>query len=110
MFTMKVVCGCGFQSDMAVWGPPSIFAQTRVGMPVYLPATGKLLTHYFDSRDLGISPEELDAWILEHKRQTVSTRYGEDAVIVAPRTDGETVLFCPNCHRFDARAKVVGMH
>jgi hypothetical protein len=67
-------------------------------MPVYLPSSGKLLTHSFDSKELGIRPEELDEWIAAHGRQAGTKLYGNDAVIVKPfDTDNATVLYCPEC-------------
>jgi hypothetical protein len=111
MFTLRVACKCGFLSKEALWGPPGIFDQDRAGMPVYLPTSGKLLTHWFYSDNPNSSPEERDAWIAEHGRPIIIARYGKDAVAVtAADTDNGMTLFCPKCRRFDARVEVTGMH
>ena len=111
MFVLQVVCKCGFRSEEAVWGPPSLFDQDRIGTPVYLPPSGKLLTHWFDSRALGIVPEDLDSWFSANGREAVLEQYGKAAVIVSPpETDDQTSLPCPKCRSSNARVEVVGIH
>jgi|ERR1700722_5732128 len=111
MFVLQVACNCGFQSAPAIWGPEGTFDQDRVGIPVYLPSSGNLLTRWFSGKDLKISPEELEAWISTRGRQAITAQYGDEAVLVTPPgTANETILRCPKCRRVDARVEVVGIH
>lgn len=110
MYILEVFCRCGFRSEPAVWGPESLFEQSRVGIPVYIPSSGKLFTHWFDSRNLEIQAEQLDLWISENGFQVVKVEYGEEAFIVVPSDAGNRVFGCPRCHQYIAHVEVVGMH
>lgn len=103
LFQIHVACPCGFKTQDAIWGPTSILAQNRVGIPVYLPRSGELLTHWFDSDDLQINPEDLDLWIQTHGRQAIQSQYGPDAAMLGPPSGDSPILECPRCHRTDAR-------
>jgi hypothetical protein len=110
MLGLQVVCKCGLQSETAVWGPAGLFNQGDVGMPVYLPASGELFTHWFDMNRVNVSPPERDEWLCTRGRDIVREQYGKDCVLVGPPDGREAPLYCPRCRQNDARVEIVGIH
>jgi hypothetical protein len=108
MFNYVIFCGrCGFHTDIAGMGPPSTMDPERFGFPVYLPSSGTLLTHFFDSRKLGIDPEEFDAWFNAHLEQEIAREYGSEALVIhlGANKDALRELPCPTCHHKELSVK-----
>jgi hypothetical protein len=108
VFTLRIICKCGFASEQGVWGPPSM--GDEVGVPVYFPASGRLITHWFVSEELRIRPEQLDQWIAANGGKVIAEKYGPDAVAVNPPTSSEERFVCPKCSCDEAQVEIVGIH
>ncbi len=105
MFSFKVVCECGFSTDDAVWGATSLFDQSRIGIPVYLPTTGTLLTRWIDCTSLVVP---VDQWIRENADRVIMQESGTDALRL-PLKPIDSPVYCPRCQRHSGKAVVSGI-
>jgi hypothetical protein len=105
MFSFKVICECGFSTEDAVWGATSLYDQSRMGIPVYLPSKGILLTRWIDCASLGVS---VDQWVTENADRVVKEEYGEDALRL-PLYPIDAPAFCPHCKKCSGKVIVSGI-
>ena len=105
MFAFKVICECGLSTDDAVWGATSLFDQSRIGLPVYLPAKGILLTRWIDCASLDVP---VDQWITENADRVIEEEYGKDAVRL-PLSPIDSPVLCPRCQRLSGKVVVSGI-
>ena len=105
MFSLKLSCPCGFSTNDVVWGATSLFDRSRIGIPVYLPVTGTLLTHWVDCTSLEIG---VDKWIAEKADRVIGEEYGEDAIRL-PLSAADSPVRCPRCQCRSARMVVSGL-
>ncbi len=109
MYRFRLMCSsCGYESEDAYWGMRVVSGQRIIAKTIFVPSTGKLLTHEFafaveDTRNL----DEL----LEHEEYATQIRrlYGEDAFVLIPSEYEVPILLCPKCHRHCCRAVVTGI-
>lgn len=94
MFQLQVTCPCGFKSEIGPLGPASLFDQTRMAYPVYQPSSGSMLTHWFDSEQLRINPEDFDKWISAHGDAVIHDLYSPDAQLTRFSYPDSPHLWC----------------
>jgi hypothetical protein len=105
MFSFKVICECGFATEDGVWGATSLFDQSRIGIPVYLPSQGILLTRWIDCASLGVP---VDQWVKENADRVIAEEYGKDALRL-PLNPIDSPVFCPRCQKRSGKVIVSGI-